>query len=102
MNTLLHPLAMMFSASGSSRYSWKPPISNNLSNTARSTPASACRSSTWPPATGAARLHACVGGRDRASFTIALQAARDQIVNAAKAITDTTIDLVGAIGRQIL
>jgi Insertion element 4 transposase N-terminal/Transposase DDE domain len=39
---------------------------------------------------------------DRASFTIALQAARDQVVKAANVIADTTIDLVGAIGRQIL
>jgi hypothetical protein len=39
---------------------------------------------------------------DRASFTIALQAARDQVVKAANVIAETTIDLVGAIGRQIL
>ncbi|WTG54371.1 IS4 family transposase [Actinacidiphila glaucinigra] len=39
---------------------------------------------------------------DRASFSIALQAARDQIIQAAGIIADTTIDLVGAIGRAIL
>ena len=39
---------------------------------------------------------------DRASFTTALQTARDQIVHAAGVITDTTIDLVGVIGTQIL
>ena len=39
---------------------------------------------------------------DRASFTIALQAARDQVVKAANVIAATTIDLVGTIGRQIL
>lgn len=39
---------------------------------------------------------------DRASFTIALQTARDQIINAANVIAGTTIDLVGAIGRNIL
>ena len=39
---------------------------------------------------------------DRASFTIALQAARDQVTQAANVITGTTIDLVGAIGRDVL
>jgi DDE family transposase len=39
---------------------------------------------------------------DRASFTIALEAARDQVVQAANVIADTVIDLIGAIGRQIL
>lgn len=39
---------------------------------------------------------------DRASFTIAWQAARDQIVKAANVIAGTTIDLIGAIGRQVL
>jgi hypothetical protein len=39
---------------------------------------------------------------DRAGFTIALHAARDQIVQAAGIITDTVIDLVGAIGRLVL
>lgn len=39
---------------------------------------------------------------DRLSFTIALQAARDQVIHAAAAITDTTVDLVGRIGTAIL
>jgi hypothetical protein len=39
---------------------------------------------------------------DRASFTIALQAARDQVIQAANVIASETIDLAGAIGRQIL
>ena len=39
---------------------------------------------------------------DRASFSIALQTARDQIVQAAGVIADTVIDLVGAIGRAVL
>ena len=39
---------------------------------------------------------------DRASFSIALQAARDQVVQAAGVIADTTIDLIGAIGRAVL
>jgi hypothetical protein len=39
---------------------------------------------------------------DRASFTITLNAARDQLINAAGVIADTVIDLVGAIGRQVL
>jgi hypothetical protein len=39
---------------------------------------------------------------DRASFTIALQAARDQVIQAADVIASETIDLAGAIGRQIL
>ncbi|SCL19037.1 Transposase DDE domain-containing protein [Micromonospora inyonensis] len=39
---------------------------------------------------------------DRASFTIALNTARDQITNAAGVIADTVIDLVGAIGRVVL
>jgi hypothetical protein len=39
---------------------------------------------------------------DRASFTIALNTARDQIIHAAGIIADTTIDLVGAIGRAVL
>jgi len=41
-------------------------------------------------------------GPDRASFTIALNAARDQIIHAAGVIADTTIDLIGKIGRAIL
>ena len=39
---------------------------------------------------------------DRASFTIALNAARDQLIHAAGVIADTIIDLIGAIGRQVL
>ena len=39
---------------------------------------------------------------DRASFTTALHAARDQVMKAAGIIAGTTIDLVGAIGRLVL
>ncbi len=39
---------------------------------------------------------------DRASFTIAYQTARDQLIQAANVIADTTIDLVGTIGRHVL
>lgn len=39
---------------------------------------------------------------DRASFTIALQTARDQVIQAAGVIADTAINLVGAIGRAVL
>jgi hypothetical protein len=39
---------------------------------------------------------------DRASFTIALQTARDQLVKAAGVLAATTIDLVGTIGRHVL
>jgi hypothetical protein len=39
---------------------------------------------------------------DRASFTTALNAARDQIVHAAGVITGTVIDLIGAIGTHVL
>jgi hypothetical protein len=39
---------------------------------------------------------------DRASFSTALQTARDQVIQAAGVIADTTINLVGAIGRAIL
>ncbi|MFI0540430.1 transposase domain-containing protein [Streptomyces sp. WSLK1-3] len=39
---------------------------------------------------------------DRASFTIALHTARDQIIQAAGVIAGTTIDLVGTIGRAVL
>ena len=39
---------------------------------------------------------------DRASFTTALHAARDLLVQAAGVIADTTIDLVGTIGRHVL
>jgi hypothetical protein len=39
---------------------------------------------------------------DRAGFTTALTAARDQLVLAAGITADTVIDLVGAIGRNVL
>jgi hypothetical protein len=39
---------------------------------------------------------------DRASFTTALNTARDQITQAAGIITDTVIDLVGVIGQRVL
>jgi hypothetical protein len=39
---------------------------------------------------------------DRASFTIALNTARDQIIHAAGVIADSVIDLVGRIGRAVL
>jgi hypothetical protein len=39
---------------------------------------------------------------DRASFTIALHAARDQLVQAAGVIADTIIDLAGKIGQLVL
>lgn len=39
---------------------------------------------------------------DRGSFTIALRTARDQLIKAAGVIADTTIDLVGVIGRRVL
>ncbi|MEN3615747.1 transposase [Plantactinospora sp. ZYX-F-223] len=39
---------------------------------------------------------------DRASFTTALNAARDQVVQAAGVIADTVIDLVGVIGEHVL
>jgi hypothetical protein len=39
---------------------------------------------------------------DRASFTIAWQAARDQLVQAANVIAGTVVDLVGTIGRHVL
>jgi hypothetical protein len=39
---------------------------------------------------------------DRASFTIAHQAARDQLIQAAGVIAETTIDLAGTIGRHVL
>ncbi|MEV6160548.1 hypothetical protein AB0L71_01195 [Streptomyces sp. NPDC052052] len=39
---------------------------------------------------------------DRAGFTVALPAARDQLVLAAGIITDTVADLVGVIGRHVL
>jgi hypothetical protein len=39
---------------------------------------------------------------DRAGFSIALQTARDQVIQAAGVITDSVVDLVGAIGRAVL
>jgi hypothetical protein len=39
---------------------------------------------------------------DRASFTIALHAARDQLIQAAGVIAGTVIDLAGKIGRAVL
>jgi hypothetical protein len=39
---------------------------------------------------------------DRGSFTTALNTARDQIIHAAGVIADTTIDLIGTIGRAVL
>ena len=39
---------------------------------------------------------------DRASFSIAWQAARDVLVQAANVIGGTAIDLVGTIGRHVL
>jgi hypothetical protein len=39
---------------------------------------------------------------DRGSFTIALHAARDQVVHAAGIVADTVIDLIGKIGHAVL
>jgi hypothetical protein len=39
---------------------------------------------------------------DRASFTTALQAAKDQLTNAAGVCTDEPVDLLGVIGRAVL
>ena len=39
---------------------------------------------------------------DRASFTIALHTARDQLIQAAGVIAATSIDLAGKIGRAVL
>ena len=39
---------------------------------------------------------------NRLSFTVALHTARDQVIHAATAITDTTIDLIGRIGAAAL
>jgi hypothetical protein len=38
---------------------------------------------------------------DRAGFTIALNAARDQLVLASGVVADTVVDLVGAIGTAV-
>jgi hypothetical protein len=39
---------------------------------------------------------------DRGSFTVALNTAREQVIKAAGVIAETTIDLIGAIGRHVL
>jgi hypothetical protein len=39
---------------------------------------------------------------DRASFTIAYQTARDQLIQAANVLAGTVIDLIGTIGRHVL
>jgi hypothetical protein len=39
---------------------------------------------------------------DRLSFTVALHAARDQVIHAATTITDNVIDLIGRIGAAVL
>lgn len=39
---------------------------------------------------------------DRASFTVALNTARDQIIKAAGVITQSVVDIVGVIGGQVL
>ena len=39
---------------------------------------------------------------DRGSLTVALNTARDQLIQAAGVITDTVVDLIGVIGRQVL
>jgi hypothetical protein len=39
---------------------------------------------------------------DRGSFTIALNAARDLLTQAANVIASTVIDLIGSIGRRVL
>jgi len=54
--------------------------------------------------TAMADATACVPGTDpdRASFTIALTTARDQLIQAAGIIAGTVIDLTGTIGRRVL
>jgi transposase IS4-like protein/DDE family transposase len=54
--------------------------------------------------TAMADATACLPGTDpdRASFTIAWQAARDQLIQAAGIIASTVIDLAGTIGRHVL
>lgn len=49
-----------------------------------------------------ATLHQPDVDPDRGSFTVALHAARDQLIAAAGIIADTVVDLVGAIGRRVL
>jgi hypothetical protein len=39
---------------------------------------------------------------DRGSFTVALNTARDQLIKAAGVIAESTVDLIGAIGPQVL
>jgi hypothetical protein len=39
---------------------------------------------------------------DRGSFTVALNAARDQVIQATDVIAETAVDLAGPIGRQVL
>jgi hypothetical protein len=39
---------------------------------------------------------------DRASLTVALNTARDQLIQAAGVLATTTVDLVGKIGRAVL
>ncbi|MBI0293191.1 transposase [Streptomyces sp. PRKS01-29] len=39
---------------------------------------------------------------DRASFSVAFQTARDQVIQAANVFADTTVDLIGAIRRAVL
>ena len=41
-------------------------------------------------------------GPDRLSFTVALHAARDQVIRAAAAIAESTVDLIGHIGAAVL
>jgi hypothetical protein len=41
-------------------------------------------------------------GPDRAAFSVALHAARDQVVKAAGVIAESVIDLAGTIGRLVL
>ena len=54
--------------------------------------------------TAMADAAACMPGTDpdRASFTIAWQTARDQLIQAASVIASTVIDLIGTIGRHVL
>jgi hypothetical protein len=54
--------------------------------------------------TAMADATACAPGTDpdRASFTIAWQTARDQLIQAAGIIASTVIDLIGTIGRHVL
>ena len=42
------------------------------------------------------------GTADRAGFSIALNTARDQVIQAAGIIADTTIDFIGKIGHAVL